>query len=126
VWDYAGEMTMLRAFWEAALELDPERAGPLDEATRFPDCNPDRLAALWTEAGFEQISTAGLVVGALYEDFDELWTPFTEGVGPAGSYCAALGDDDRAALATAFHERLGSPSGSFELSARAWMVAGSD
>lgn len=24
VWDYAGEITMLRAFWDAALELDPQ------------------------------------------------------------------------------------------------------
>ena len=24
VWDYAGEMTMLRVFWDAALELDPD------------------------------------------------------------------------------------------------------
>jgi SAM-dependent methyltransferase len=24
VWDYAGDMTMLRVFWDAALELDPE------------------------------------------------------------------------------------------------------
>jgi SAM-dependent methyltransferase len=126
VWDYAGEMTMLRAFWDAALELDPQRAGPLDEGKRFPDCNPDRLAALWTAAGFEQVRTAELVVSAAYADFDDLWAPFTAGVGPAGSYCASLGDDERAGLANAFHRRLGSPYGSFELAARAWMVAGSD
>ena len=31
VWDYAGEMTMLRAFWDAAVELDPGRAESQDE-----------------------------------------------------------------------------------------------
>ena len=25
VWDYAGEMTLLRAFWDAAREVDPQR-----------------------------------------------------------------------------------------------------
>jgi ubiquinone/menaquinone biosynthesis C-methylase UbiE len=27
VWDYAGEMTVLRTFWEAAEALDPKGAG---------------------------------------------------------------------------------------------------
>jgi hypothetical protein len=31
VWDYAGEMTLLRAFWDAAREVDPERAAAADE-----------------------------------------------------------------------------------------------
>src|SRR5439155_18765358 len=35
VWDYAGEMTLLRAFWRAAREVDPERAAEADETTIF-------------------------------------------------------------------------------------------
>ena len=27
VWDYAGEMTLLRAFWDAAREVDPDGRG---------------------------------------------------------------------------------------------------
>jgi ubiquinone/menaquinone biosynthesis C-methylase UbiE len=30
VWDYAGEMTLLRAFWDAAREVDPERGAHAD------------------------------------------------------------------------------------------------
>src|SRR4029450_6701473 len=30
VWDYAGEMTLLRAFWDAARGIAPERAGASD------------------------------------------------------------------------------------------------
>ena len=46
VWDYGGEMTMLRAFWDAAGDLDPNAA---DEATmRF--ATPDALEALWRGA----------------------------------------------------------------------------
>ena len=31
VWDYAGEMTLLRAFWDAAREVDPDRGAAADE-----------------------------------------------------------------------------------------------
>ena len=27
VWDYAGEMTLLQAFWDAAREIEPARRG---------------------------------------------------------------------------------------------------
>ena len=33
LWDYAGEMQMMRRFWDAAVALDPE-ASPLDEGRR--------------------------------------------------------------------------------------------
>ncbi len=33
VWDYAGEMTLLRAFWDAAREVDPERGAAADEGS---------------------------------------------------------------------------------------------
>ena len=125
VWDYAGEMTMLRAFWDAATTLDADGAGPLDEGVRFPDCNPDALAGLWINAGLADVSTREIVVRAVYEDFEDLWDPFTTGVGPAGAYTASLSDEGRAALRSAYRDRLGSPSGRFELSARAWMAAGS-
>src|SRR5947199_2420700 len=47
-WDYAGEMTMLRAFWDAALELDPNAP---DEGRTMRYCTPQELRALWAGAG---------------------------------------------------------------------------
>ena len=38
VWDYAGEMTLLRAFWDAAREVDPERAAAADEGAIMRWC----------------------------------------------------------------------------------------
>src|SRR5262249_37111749 len=35
VWDYAGEMNLLRMFWQAAREVDAERAAPMDETEVF-------------------------------------------------------------------------------------------
>ena len=124
VWDYAGEMTMLRAFWDAAVEINPARAGPLDEGRRMPYCQPNDLAGLWSHAGLTATMTDGITVAAAYKDFDDLWEPFTTGVGPAGAYCSALSRTDREALKGSYRSRLGSPQGPFELSARAWLVCG--
>ena len=42
------------------------------------------------------------------------------GVGPAGSYCAALPPEPRQALRAAWFAGLGRPSGSLTLRASAW------
>jgi SAM-dependent methyltransferase len=121
VWDYAGEMTMLRAFWDAALELDP--AAP-DEGRTMRHCSPDELAALWWRVGLRDVQTRALEVAAAYEDFDDYWSPFPAGIAPSGVYCASLDENARVALRQACFRRLGSPSGPFTLIARAWFVRG--
>lgn len=121
-WDYADGMTMLRAFWDAALELDPDAP---DEGRTMRFCSPAELAGLWERAGLREMQTAELVVEAGYAGFDDLWEPFTAGLAPSGAYCAGLDDDARAALREACFRRLGSPPGGFTLSARAWLVRGS-
>jgi SAM-dependent methyltransferase len=121
VWDYAGEMTMLRAYWDAALELDP---GAPDEGRTMRFCTPGELAALWERAGLREVRTDALIVEAAYADFEDYWSPFLSGLGPSGAYCASLDDDARTALHDACFRRLGSPSAPFTLSARAWFVRG--
>ena len=121
VWDYAGEMTMLRAFWDAARELDPDAP---DEGRVMRYCTPQELAALWEKAGLREVATNPLVVAADYEDFDDYWSPFPTGIAPSGAYCASLDEDARAALREACFRRVGSPMGSFSLAARAWFVRG--
>jgi SAM-dependent methyltransferase len=123
VWDYAGEMTMLRSFWEAAGALDPERAAPAMENT-MPFAEPDSLAGLWQRSGLADVEVSPLVVEAAYDDFDDLWAPFPTGVGPAGAYAASLDGEAQAHLRDEFARRLGSPEGAFTLSARAWCAVG--
>jgi SAM-dependent methyltransferase len=123
VWDYAGEMTMLRSFWEAAAALDPERAAPAMENT-MPFAEPDSLAGLWQRSGLADVEVSPLVVEAAYDDFDDLWAPFPTGVGPAGAYAASLDGEAQAHLRDEFARRLGSPEGAFTLSARAWCAVG--
>ena len=124
VWDYGGEMTMLRTFWDAAAALDRERAAPMMEAHTMRFSRPDELEALWRSSGLEHVDVSAVVVEASYDDFDDLWAPFPTGVGPAGAYAASLDDDARGRLRDEFARRLGQPGGSFTLSARAWCAVG--
>jgi SAM-dependent methyltransferase len=121
VWDYADGMTMLRAFWDAALELDPQAP---DEAKTMRLARPGELAALWERVGLADVQTGEIVVEAEYADFEDYWSPFPEGIAPSGAYCASLDDERRAALKAACFRRLGSPVGPFRLAARAWFVLG--
>lgn len=124
VWDYAGEMMLLRAFWRAAREVDPERAAVADEGVVMRWCAEGELAELWRTAGLHDVRFGPLVVSATYTDFEDLWSPFPTGVAPSGAFCKSLDADGRAALHDAFRRCLGVGDGPFELSARAWAVAG--
>lgn len=125
VWDYGGEMTMLRTFWDAATALDPEGAAPLVESHTMRFARPEELAALWQSSGLDDVDVTPIVAEASYDDFDDLWSPFPTGVGPAGAYTASLDSSKQTALREEFARRLGDPQGPFTLSARAWCAVGS-
>jgi SAM-dependent methyltransferase len=124
VWDYPGEMTLLRAFWDAAREVHPERAVAADEGVVMRWCAGGELAKLWRAAGLSDVRFGPLVVSATYADFEDLWSPFPTGVAPSGAFCASLEADRRGELHDAYRRRLGVGDGPFELTARAWAVAG--
>ena len=124
VWDYAGETQFLRRFWDAAAELDPA-ALDLHEGKRFPLAAPDRLAALFEAGGLEEVESHEIEIPTIFEDFEDYWTPFLGGVGPAPSYCVSLGEDARAALRARLETTLtAEPDGRIHLSARAFAVRG--
>jgi hypothetical protein len=122
VWDYAGRMTLLRRFWDAALRVDPDGAAARDEGRVMRYCSPDELRGLW--GGFADVAAGEFTVSAGYDGFDDLWEPLERGVGPAGAYAASLDEERRGALRDELRRLLGSPSGPFTLSARAWWVTG--
>jgi SAM-dependent methyltransferase len=120
VWDFTGGMTLLRSYWDAARTVDPSAP---DEVGRFGG-RPGELAGLWRDAGLGDVVDGALVVASGYEGFEELWSSFLGGVGPSGAHASSLPKDRRDALREALYRRLGSPTGSFELEARAWYAVG--
>ena len=124
VWDYAEGMRMMRYFWDAAAVLDPD-GELLDEGHRFPLCRPEALGALWTDAGLVEVTAQAIEIPMVFADFDDFWSPFLGGQGPAPAYTMALPEDRRTALRELLRERLPiAPDGTIPLTARAWAVSG--
>lgn len=124
VWDYAGEMTLLRAFWDAAREVDPERGAAADEGTAMRWCGEGELAGLLRESGLTDVRSTSFTVPASYAGFNDLWEPLPTGVGPAGAFCASLDDERRERLRLRLRSRLGVGDEPFVLHARAWAASG--
>lgn len=125
VWDYAGQMQLMRYFWDAAAALDPQ-ARDLDEGSRFTICQPEPLARLFAAAGLQGVLTRAIDVPTVFRDFDDYWSPFLGGQGSAPSYVATLDDERRAALRERVRASLPvAADGSIALIARAWAVRGS-
>jgi SAM-dependent methyltransferase len=122
VWDYAGKMELMRYFWDAALELDPDTA-KLDEGVRFPICRRDALLALFADAGLGAPEVQAIEIPTPFASFEEYWQPFLGGQGPAPAYAMSLDEARRTQLRDRLRERVPSGAdGSISLTARAWAV----
>lgn len=123
VWD-ANAMPLLSSFWEAAAHVAPDEVGTVDERKQVGLRDPTWLRDLWREAGLGEVSVGRLSTAAGYDDFDDLWYSFEQGVGRSGSVYLALDPERRARLRSHAHALLGSPQGRFRLEAFAWYVRG--
>ncbi|MEA2609893.1 MAG: hypothetical protein QOJ75_2136 [Chloroflexota bacterium] len=125
VWDYGGgEMQLLRRFWDAAADVDPRAAG-LDERVRFPLCAPEPLRDAFLGAGLEAVTLLPIDIPTRFRDFDDYWTPFLSGIGPAPGYVATMNEALRARLRDRLRATLPiEADGSIDLIARAWAVRG--
>jgi SAM-dependent methyltransferase len=97
VWDYADKMELIRYFWDAAVSLDPG-ALELDEGRRFPICKPSSLTELFEGAGLQTVEAGSIDIATRFRDFDDYWSPFLGGQGPAPGYAMSLSDELRGAL----------------------------
>jgi SAM-dependent methyltransferase len=124
VWDYADGMQMLRAFWDAAVALDPA-AGDLHEGRRFPLCQPGALVEAFERAGLQHVEGRAIDVPTRFSSFDDYWRPFQGAQGPAPSYVAGLDARRHAALRDRLRSTLPiQTDGSIRLLARAWAARG--
>jgi SAM-dependent methyltransferase len=124
VWDYAEGMQFIRRFFDAAIALD-SHAVEHDEGPRFPICHPDALKRLFESTGLRNVEVRPIEVPTVFRDFDDYWSPFLAGQGPAPSYALSLSEEHRTALREGI--RAGLPhnlDGSISLTARAWAARG--
>lgn len=124
VWDYAGGMQMMRHFWDAAVAVSPQDA-KLDQAERFPLCQPGPLQALFVNAGLDAVSVRAIEVPTIFQDFEDYWAPFLGKTGAAPTYLASVGGEVRERIRLYLESRLCSaPGAPISLTARAWAVQG--
>lgn len=80
------------------------------------------LRDLLAGAGLANVETGELDVTASYSGFEEFWRALGRQVGPAGAWLHELDEERRALAHDELHRQLGSPSGPFDLDARAFAV----
>ena len=121
-WDYADGMTMLRTFWDAARDVDPDVTGrgahhAVHDRTRARRAVGGRRADGHTDQvarGEHHVCGLRRLLAAVH----------CSASGPAGAYVASLDAERLAQLRAGCFERLGRPRDSFTLSARAVAVSG--
>jgi SAM-dependent methyltransferase len=124
VWDYAGEMQLMRRFWDAAIALD-RGASELDEGSRFSIASPDPLAAAFGSIGLADVEVVPIEVATVFSSFEDYWSPFLSGVAPAPAYSMSLKPEARERLRSLLERTLPIESdGTINLVARAWAVRG--
>ncbi|MBI3752097.1 MAG: class I SAM-dependent methyltransferase [Chloroflexi bacterium] len=117
VWDHADEGP-LSLFWRTARRLDPG----VDDESALPGVREGHLVELFEAAGLREVEDAILRVSVEHPTFDEWWSPFTRGVGPAGSYLASLPAERQVELREA--ARAAVPGMPIVVRARAWAARG--
>lgn len=124
VWDYAGGMQMVRHFWDVAVAICPEDAR-LDQAERFPLCQPGPLQDLFERNHLKSVTVQALDIPTVFQNFDDYWRPFLGKTGSAPTYLASVSNEERERIRKTLESRLAPvPDRPFELSARAWAVRG--
>ena len=124
VWDYAGRMELMRYFWDAAIAVSPNYS-KLDQAERFPICQPEPLEALFTDTGLKAVSSRSLEIPTVFRNFDDYWKPFLGKQGAAPTYLASVTEETREKIRARLEARLlPSADGTIGLHARAWAVQG--
>jgi SAM-dependent methyltransferase len=124
VWDYAGGMEMMRHFWDAAVAVSPGDA-KLDQAERFPLCQPGPLRALFEKMGLASVTVGAIDIPMVFRNFDDYWSPFLGKTGAAPTYLASVGSEVRERIRLYLESRLAPASDRpIALTARAWAVRG--
>ncbi len=118
VWDYGGRRGPLGPFWDAARAVDSS----VTDESALSGAGEGHLAELFEAAGLSDVVETVLTANREYRGFDDWWEPFTQGVGPAGSWIGGLDSAKAADVRDRCRSML--PAGPLVLTARAWAVRG--
>ena len=119
VWDYGGDMEMLRIFAEEVSAFDPQF---VTDERKMPLGRPGKLLELFRAGGLDQVEEKAIDTPLHFASFDDYWQPFLLATGPGGAYVAKLTPERRDTLAARLRKRLG--DGPFDLKGRSWAVKG--
>ena len=116
--------TVAAYVWDAAVALDPA-ASTLDEGQRFPICQPEPLMQLFRAEGLREVAVRMIDIPTAFRDFEDYWSPFLGGQGPAAGYTMSLSEERRSVLRERIRATLPmAADGSIHLIARAWAARG--
>ncbi|GAA5209020.1 class I SAM-dependent methyltransferase [Microbacterium kyungheense] len=118
VWDHGGGSGPLSAFWRVATVLDPD----VRTESALNGASEGQLVDIFERAGLHDVTQSVVECTVSFRDFDDWWTPFLGGVGPAGRYVATLDAAAVARLEGALRDDIG--DGPFAITARAWAAVG--
>jgi SAM-dependent methyltransferase len=105
----------------AAIDRTADAVGATRGAEPRRYRTPQELHDLLAPLG--EVESAELDVAADYTGFDDFWHALEAQVGPAGAWLASLDSDRREAAREELFRQFGSPSGPFQLQARAFAAA---
>ena len=114
MWDRDG-MEMLAAVSHTQRALDASQPSP-EQRTLYR--SRETLEGLIGDGAHTEL----LEVESEYTGFDELWGTVVDGAGPTGVWAKSLDGAQRAAAREELYSQVGSPSGAFTLTGRAWAV----
>jgi SAM-dependent methyltransferase len=121
MWHEGASLELGHVFWQAAGSVDPALRHA-DDRMRFR--RPGEIVDLFKQIGLRDVCETFLDVRASYQDFADFWDTMVHGAGGIGVYMAAADGALQAAIREACRARLGNPTQSFELGARACAVHG--
>ena len=124
VWDFGGEMQIVRRFWDATIAVD-SAAAQADQAVIFPFCKPELLRQLFLESGLQEVDVQPISVTARFPDFATYWNALMAKDWTGGRFVNSLPETARRAIRKGLYESLPlQDDGSFVLKARAWAARG--
>ncbi len=95
------------------------------EGRRFTLCRPEPLTDHFQTTGLGKVEVRAIDVATVSRDFDDYWSQFLSGQGPAPGYAMSLGQEQRAALRERIRASLPTnQEGEHHLIVRAWAVEG--